>query len=114
MTAFISTLGIATPFVAALFGALLLRRTEKEKNSLNQWKELFDAHKVWTTERLAERDERIDDLSAHVDRIETKFDALERKYRVALSFIQSLLSILRSKIPDKEMPKLPESIASDL
>ena len=120
--------GAIAPVLAAVLGyggARLIRQSNKEANSTESWKELFAGHQQWTRdqlaeqdqwtkERLAERDTKIAALEKNVHELQTRFQALDEKYRAALAYIRTLWNLLTVTISHEDIPAAPDKIHPDL
>ena len=120
--------GAIAPILAAVLGyggARLIRKSNKEANSTESWKELFAGHQQWTRdqlseqdqwtkERLAERDTKIAALEKDVHQLQTRFEALDEKYRAALAYIRTLWNLLTVTISYDDIPAAPDKIHPDL
>ena len=120
--------GAIAPVMAAVLGyggARLIRKSNKEATSVESWKELFAGHQQWTQdqlaeqdnwtkERLAERDTKIAALEKDVHQLQTRFQALDEKYRAALDYIRTLWNLLTVTISHEDIPAAPDKIHPDL
>lgn len=87
-----------------------------DPSTASHWQQLVTQMEAWTDRRigvleskLAERDERIDEMKAEFASVERRVSSLESKYRAALTFIRTLLA----RHPDAS-GEVPAEIRHDL
>lgn len=101
-------------FGGAWVQAKYSRKTGRESNSTADWSAFVSEHREWTEKRLAERDERIDSLSAEIKELRERFDDLQARYRSAVAYIRRLVGQLKQHVPAESIERPPESISPDL
>ncbi|MCH6196890.1 hypothetical protein MHT86_05170 [Corynebacterium mastitidis] len=115
--ALISLFGIALTALSGLAGSWITSRGAKEKSVSEQYKALVDDIQEWTETRLAERDERIEELREEtavlrtaVARLEGDVRSWKGRYRVAVEHIEAL----RPLVPSSRRPPVPEQLRGDV
>lgn len=124
-------LGSIAP-VLALVGtvlvAMMTRKGGRETTRSADWDAFMDQQQKWTEARLAERDKRIeslegglvqrdkriDGLEQDVKDLRQEFDALLRKYRLAVGYIRRIVRQLRQHVPPEEIEPPPADIEPDI
>lgn len=98
-------------------GTLMSRRTSKEDLSLRRFDVLYDQQQDQINtliEWVGIQGGEIKDLRRHVTEVESRFDAIERKYSAALRYIRDLWDDLARFITRSEIKEPPEVITPDL
>lgn len=115
--ALIGLAGVALTALSGLAGSWITSRGAKEQSVSEQYKALVDDIQEWTETRLAERDERIEELREEtavlrtaVARLEDDVRSWSGRYRVAVEHIKSL----RPLVPEPHRPPVPEALREDV
>lgn len=113
----ISLAGIVLTALFGLAGSWVSSRGAKEKSFSEQYKALVDDIQEWTETRLAERDERIEELRKETEMLRASLAKVEEdmrlwreRYRAAVDYIVRL----RDMIPAARRPQVPEVLHGDL
>lgn len=86
------------------------RKTGEEANTTDNWDRLLARNEAWQETQQ----KRIDRLEAEVRDLRTRFDEIERKYRMAVEYIRRLVRQLRLHVEPEAIETPPPEIYPDL